>query len=589
MPAACRVGDLAFCPADAHGCPGCPHPAVGPAISGSSDVNIEKIPAFRCCDNGIHAACCGPNTYNANKGSATVFINGRRAVRIGDETKHCGGVGQMITGAGTVNIGGAPTPCGAPPPSSNSSSSNSSSSTSNSSLQADFTLSTCRLVKVGGTLDITATPVAGSPGGSFQWTTPSTRVTLVNPTSATVTVRASDTVSSARGAESITVTFTPTTGAPVVKTAEVTVAKVTFSAAPSQRYGYDDFDTPAVLTDDHICVKQSDYTFLHVKIEGGAVGTDFNFAGTDAALITPTTPDGIAEFDLRLDAAAENKKETDLHARCQCPATTSFALIKAHVYKEKVVDIVVAKIDKTTTGTNLRFPTADYSAHSATANAKLKEAVVKYNISNFDSANSVTPVNLAGGAATVAYDIAAGGGADVTAIGSAMTGTGTKIRLAVVRNMISVYKLSAAAAVGATSLTVTASSTFFQVGDTPPLGTGTTRENITISALSGNTITCNALTHAHAAGETIEFPAAGWASDPILIIEGNTALDVIKWTILHEAGHRALTLADIEDPTDFMHFSQGWTDYRLRYCPRRKHYPAGTTATENQWETIPRT
>ena len=127
-----------------------------------------------------------------------------------------------------------------------------------------------------------------------------------------------------------------------MKTAEVTVAKVTFSAAQSQRYGYDDFDTPAVLTDDHICVKQSDYTFLHVKIEGGAVGTDFNFAGTDAALITPATPDGIAEFDLRLDAAAENKKETDLHARCQCPAATSFALIKAHVYKEKVVDIVVS-------------------------------------------------------------------------------------------------------------------------------------------------------------------------------------------------------------------------------------------------------
>ena len=47
-------------------------------------------------------------------------------------------------------------------------------------------------------------------------------------------------------------------------------------------------------------------------------------------------------------------------------------------------------------------------------------------------------------------------------------------------------------------------------------------------------------------------------------------------------------LKDIIDRTDFMHFSQSWTDYRLRFCPRRLNYPAGTAATENQWETIPR-
>jgi hypothetical protein len=96
------------------------------------------------------------------------------------------------------------------------------------------------------------------------------------------------------------------------------------------------------------------------------------------------------------------------------------------------------------------------------------------------------------------------------------------------------------------------------------------------------------LTKAHAVGETIEFPAAGWSSDPILIIEGSATLDVTKWTVLHEVGHRALELADIIDRTDFMHFSQSWTDYRLRYCPRKKNYPAGTTNTENQWEKIPR-
>lgn len=452
----------------------------------------------------------------------------------------------------------------------------------------DFVLSTCRIVKGKDSLQIAASESGGASAGAYEWTTSSAKITLGNSTSSTVTVTALDQASASRDAETITVTRKQDGCPPVVKVVKVTVAKVTFSAAASQRFGHDNFDTPADPLDDHICIKKSDYTFLHVKIEGGAVGTDFDFICDDATVCTPLPPPATAEFDLRLNAAAENKKDTDLHAKVKCPAATSFTHIRVHVYKEREVDVVVAKFDKTKTGANLRFPTADYAAHSTPANAKLKEAVVKYNITNYDPANAVTPVNLVGGGATVTYDINGGGGADLTAIGAAMTGTGTKVRVAIIRDMKSVYILSAAAAAGDTTLVVTAGSTFFHVGDTPPLGTGATRETIKITALAGNTITCAKLTKAHRAGEMIEFPAAGWSSDPILIIEGSATLDVTKWTVLHEVGHRALELADIIDPTDFMHFSQSWTDYRLRYCPRKKNYPAGTTNTENQWETIPR-
>ena len=452
----------------------------------------------------------------------------------------------------------------------------------------DFVLSPCRIVQVGAMLNISATELVGASGGTFDWSTSSGKITLDNARSPTVTVKAGASVSASRGAETITVTRKAKGCPDIVKVASVTVAKVTFSAAGGQRYGYDDFDTPINSLDDHVSIKKSDYTLLHVKIEGGALGTDFDFVCDDPSLCTVVPPTAVAEFDLRLDAGAENKKASDLHAVVKCPGAASFARIKVHVYKENVVDVVVAKFDKTTAGTNLRFPTADYASHATPANAKLKEAVVKYNITNFSSTNAVTPVNLAGGAATVTFDIAAGGGADLTAIGAAMTGTGTKVRVAIIRDMKSVYFLSAATAVGATTVTVTGSSTFFQVGNTPPVGTGANRENITITALSGNTITCAPLTKAHAVGEAIEFPAAGWSSDPILIIEGAASLDVTKWTVLHEVGHRALTLADIIDTTDFMHFSQSWTDYRLRHCPRAKNYPAGTTNTEDQWETIPR-
>jgi hypothetical protein len=461
--------------------------------------------------------------------------------------------------------------------------------TTGSCCPADFELSPCRIVKVDGSLQIRATELPGFSGGTYEWTTSSAKITLANPDSSTVTVNALADPSDGRDAETITVTRTAAGCPAVTKTVNLTVAKVTFSASASQRYGYDNFDTPANALDDHICVKKSDYTFLHVKIEGGAVGTDFDFVCDNPEYCTPVEPGGEAEFDLRLDAAAVNKRRTILHAKVKCPSAVSFAEIMVHVYRQKVVEVVVGKFDKTTAGTNLRFPTADYAAHAAPANRKLKEAVVKYNITNFDAANAVTAVNLAGGAATVTYDIAAGGGADLTAIGAAMPGTGTKVRVAIIRDMKSVYYLSAAAAVGATTLTVTAASTFFQVGDSPPVGTGATQENISITAVAGNTITCAALTQAHAIGEAIEFPAAGWSSDPILIIEGSASLTVTKWTVLHEVGHRALTLKDIRDRADFMHFSQSWTDYRLRYCPRRKNYPAGTRHTENQWETIPRT
>ena len=106
MPAAARVGDKSQCPSDGHGCPGCAHNVIGPAVAGSPDVQITGMPAVRVGDPGIHAACCGPNTWTATAGSATVFINGKAAHRQNDVDAHCGGVGKMIEGSPDVTIGG---------------------------------------------------------------------------------------------------------------------------------------------------------------------------------------------------------------------------------------------------------------------------------------------------------------------------------------------------------------------------------------------------------------------------------------------------------------------------------------------------
>lgn len=104
VPGAARVGDKSMCPADAHGCPGCAHSVVGPAIAGSPDVLINGRPAVRVGDHGIHAACCGPNTWTAAQGSPNVFVNGKPIHRLGDVDQHCGGIGRMIEGSPDVLI-----------------------------------------------------------------------------------------------------------------------------------------------------------------------------------------------------------------------------------------------------------------------------------------------------------------------------------------------------------------------------------------------------------------------------------------------------------------------------------------------------
>lgn len=106
MPPQSRVTDYSFNPADAHGCPACPHPVQGPGVNGSPNILVNNLPPLRIGDPGIHFACCGPNSWNVASGSSSVFFNDIPAARIGDTVTHCGGVGQLIQGSSNVIVGG---------------------------------------------------------------------------------------------------------------------------------------------------------------------------------------------------------------------------------------------------------------------------------------------------------------------------------------------------------------------------------------------------------------------------------------------------------------------------------------------------
>jgi len=91
------VGGTARCLSDAHACPACPHDVKGPIQTGSSLVMIGGKAAVRVGDTGVHAACCGPNTFEIAGGDSEVMIDGKPAAKVGSQTKHCGGMGTIIS------------------------------------------------------------------------------------------------------------------------------------------------------------------------------------------------------------------------------------------------------------------------------------------------------------------------------------------------------------------------------------------------------------------------------------------------------------------------------------------------------------
>jgi hypothetical protein len=452
----------------------------------------------------------------------------------------------------------------------------------------DFVLTArCRIVNVRDRLSLSASDLPGETGGSYTWSSASSKIRLVNTAGPTLAVEALDIPSASRDAEVISVTRTGLDGSVSSRTVAITIARITFKQSSAQKYGHDDFDTPSVKTDDHVCIESDNHTFLSVTIEGGAVGTDFEFACDDPSICTIDSPPALTTFDLCLRAKSWQKRETVLRAKAKCPSQSVFAVIAVHVYSQRLVKVLVAKVaDNSSPATALTFATADYAAHQSLANDKLKEAVVKYEISNFDPKNGVTniafDVNKTG---ALPFDINADGGPGVELISKAVTAKDPEqYRVVIVRDLRSYYYLDRAAKKGDTSISVRGKNVFKAE---MPLGQGSTQETVKVIGNTANVAQlASPLTFDHAVGEPLEFPAAAWSTDPIIISEGSASLNDAKWTILHEVGHSALQLQDIVDATDFMNFEQGNSDYRLRYCPRVSQYDPGVT--ENQWERIPR-
>jgi len=463
------------------------------------------------------------------------------------------------------------------------------------------------------------------------------------------------------------------------------------------------FQTSEAARYSHVSIESNEDTYIHVLIEGDAVGTDLDFKPDNATVfeitkeVAPNQSLASKEFDLRLKAKdiPDDKAETFLRVRCNAAGHSNitngthtcldedkthakgevFAALKVHVYKKKVFDAVVAKIHNPLAIANSSNLTAmhlneNYASAAFNADALnwTKGAVLQFKIENHNNQPAthipVPACTDADGFLLFRYD-AAGGGPAMDLIRNAFPETNSnvtagtkKIRVAIVRKMRSVHVLAddaqagvrrirvedSRARTGDTILTIGRGATLeklrFRHSAPAPNPPGGTMVDIEVLDANGNPLLvmnpATGLPQLDAAGNTIpaglrffhakgvvgdmiDYPAAGWSSDPIIVCTENirsyatvppttatVPIDIIKATILHELGHRIRPwqkiLRDVIDAdptsnqntrfaTSIMHYQQGGNSNCLRYLPRPLRYQdqqAPGDVEENQWERIDR-
>ncbi len=114
MAALGRKNGKDFCFCEKHTCKKCSrcaHPVQGPAVKGASNTFVDKMPALRIGDEGVHdkQTCCGPNKWKAvqNVQDRQVFIEGKAAFCVGDISLHDEkDQGKLMVGSSTVFVKG---------------------------------------------------------------------------------------------------------------------------------------------------------------------------------------------------------------------------------------------------------------------------------------------------------------------------------------------------------------------------------------------------------------------------------------------------------------------------------------------------
>jgi hypothetical protein len=454
-------------------------------------------------------------------------------------------------------------------------------------LAADGTSTPCTIVPVNGQIQLKGVPSSGS--GTYKWSTTSTKISLMNATSDTVTVVGDTTPSGGRDAETIKLVFTPSGAAALAPvTIGATVVSAVFSPSTSQSYGYDDMDDEAGIAP-HVSVKKNDSTKVHIKLNGGITDADVKFKSDDTNIADAAPAGGGSDFEVTVNGKNQDKAETTIRVQCKCASASLLATILVDVYVEHAVTATVAKFyDSTVAATNLARANFDVKAAEAAINKWYKPAVAKITLTDNDPAGAAKPLHFdLNGNGTL--DLEPGGtSAEQAAITAAFNPTGQKV--IIVKDLAWIYYLKTAASKDATTITLKDSYSdymkFIVAGDSYTLGAGASAETIQVRRVRGQTVTLQSpLTNDHPVTEGLIWPLSGLSGDPIFVAEQTKTEDKERQTIGHENGHSLMEWLDLEASKNLMHYSISRTDTEVRFKGLPRKYDSGD---ENQWDTLSR-
>jgi len=439
--------------------------------------------------------------------------------------------------------------------------------------------------------------------GTYQWTTPSDKITLEDSDQETVTIVAGEEISG-RDGERINLRFRSEDGSfESRRHVRINVIKVEFERARSPMYGHDNMDN-AADENHHLSIKKNDFGITWIRITGGANGGILRFTSEDTSVAEVGEDDirrHTGDFFLQtVRGRNTNKGETEIKVRTFRDDGPIAATLKVNVYRSKSVSATLAKVIDSHADAgdaDLNHPDLDAGEAEELLNDWYGECVGEMELSeeSDDGADTLD----------IHYDLNGNGALDLEpgttsaeeqAIMNSFNPAGQ--RIVIVKDLNWIYYLGRAASSGDESINLkTAYSNvsggveqgymkFIVVGDTYTLGTGDGAERITISARNGATLELSsALTKDHGTDEGIMWPLAGLSGDPIWIREGSNSEEEICQTIGHECGHSLFNWKDVDAPVSLMHFSTSNTDTLLRFKELPKKYEGGN---ENQWDVVTR-
>lgn len=479
---------------------------------------------------------------------------------------------------------------------------------------ADGTGAPPPVIPAGGELELRAVHDRGE-SGAWCWSTDSAAISLENETSETVRVTAQEEVSASFGAEMIRLSFTPDGGAaqPSVSTT-LTIIKVKFTRADSQRYGFDSMadssmhdPTPSGQSP-HISVQKDGNTRVMVEIEGGVGGGCLTFTSDDESIATASV-DGVppARFTLSIQGGSRNKASTNIKARVGGESGTVVATLVANVYNRKSYSAMVARIwDSHSQTTRLSRPEFSIADSQRALRQYYGKAVATISLSDYNTEGGVMDVRFdRSGSGALVLEAGRESRAEKAVKRAVRRRPGTKI--VIVKKLAWLYRIARTADRGDTTITFESYISDTLMGyignNTYRFGAPGNYENITVTNVNRTTkvvTIASPLTARHRKRnkEGLWWPLGGLSGNPAFVQEADDSEDEVNAVMGHELGHELLDYRDLGSRSDatvdarvrscLMYYSNSRTDTQIRFKSLNRFYPV-PGGSESQWELLSRT